>query len=69
MDAFLDKGPEALTFLHEAGKIPFTTQADRPDYHPDVPGASHGGRVVYAAPFDARVSALTSSSYGHRSRN
>ncbi len=55
VDAFLDKGPEALTFLHEAGKIPFTIQADRPDYHPDVPGASHGGRVVYAAPFDGRV--------------
>ena len=54
VDAFLDKAPEMVTFLEDVAKIPFTVQPDRPDYHPDVPGASLGGRVIYAAPFDAR---------------
>ena len=54
VDAFLDKAPEMVTFLEGEAKLPFTVQPDRPDYHPNVPGASLGGRVIYAAPFDAR---------------
>ncbi len=53
VDAFLDKAPEMVSFLEQAG-LPFTIQPDRPDYHPNVPGASQGGRVIYAAPYDAR---------------
>lgn len=53
VDAFLDKAPEMVTFFEQVG-LPFTIQPDRPDYHPDVPGASLGGRVIYAAPYDAR---------------
>ncbi len=55
VDAFLDKAPEMVTFLEQQAGLPFTVQPDRPDYHPDVPGASRGGRVIYAAPFDARA--------------
>ena len=53
VDAFLDKAPEMVSFFEQAG-LPFTIQPDRPDYHPNVPGASQGGRVIYAAPYDAR---------------
>lgn len=53
VDAFLDKAPEMVLFFEKNG-LPFTIQPDRPDYHPDMPGASLGGRVIYAAPYDAR---------------
>lgn len=53
VDAFLDKAPEMVDFFEKAG-LPFITQPDRPDYHPDAPGASKGGRVIYAKPYDAR---------------
>lgn len=53
VDAFLDNAPEMIEFFEQSG-LPFTIQPDRPDYHPNVPGASLGGRVIYAAPYDAR---------------
>jgi succinate dehydrogenase/fumarate reductase flavoprotein subunit len=55
VDAFLDAGPEMVTFFEQQAGLALTIQPDRPDYHPDVPGASLGGRVIYAAPFDARA--------------
>ena len=54
IDAFLDKGPEMITFYETNTNLKFTVTTDRPDYHPSVPGASEGGRAIFPTPFDAR---------------
>ncbi len=55
LHAFLAHGDEAVRYLeaHTALRLqPVTTY---PDYYPDLPGATLGGRVLEPEPFDASV--------------
>jgi succinate dehydrogenase/fumarate reductase flavoprotein subunit len=55
LNAFLAHGDEAVRYLetHTALRLqPVTTY---PDYYPDLPGATLGGRVLEPEPFDASV--------------
>lgn len=52
--AFLDAGPEMVTFFRENTSVRLVDGNRVPDMHGYAPGASHGGRSVCAAPFDGR---------------
>ncbi|NHF74453.1 FAD-dependent oxidoreductase [Paracoccus xiamenensis] len=54
VDAFLNEGPEAISFLHENTALQFTHRAFSPDYHPEEDGAAEGGRVLDALDYDGR---------------
>lgn len=54
VDAFLDNGPEMVDFFENNTNLKFTAAIDRPDYHPDVPGASAGGRTIFPTLLDGR---------------
>jgi succinate dehydrogenase/fumarate reductase flavoprotein subunit len=53
IDAFLENVPKMMNEFREHSDVDFFVGAKNPDYHPDLPGAGHGGRVCYAAPYDA----------------
>ena len=50
---YLDAAPRVLDLLARAG-VPFRVYPHAPDYRPDVPGASTGGRSLEPLPFDGR---------------
>ncbi len=50
--AFLDRGSEALAFLEAKTALRFRPVLRYPDYYPDEPGATLGGRVLEPVPFD-----------------
>ena len=50
--AFLDKGPEMVSFFEQRTAVKFLPTL-YPDYHPDAPGGADVGRSILAAPFDA----------------
>lgn len=52
--AFLDNGPEMVTFFEKHTALQFEHRAYSPDYHPDRPGAALGGRVIDARDYDGR---------------
>lgn len=54
VDAFLDKGPEAIGFFHEKTALTLSHRAVSPDYHPDADGATEGGRALDAHDYDGR---------------
>lgn len=54
VDAFLDNGPEMVRFLEAETEVKFAARALGPDYHPDLPGGSLGGRVMDPLDYDAR---------------
>lgn len=54
VDAFLDKGPEAIGFFHEKTALKMAHRPVSPDYHPDAEGATEGGRAVDAFDYDGR---------------
>lgn len=54
VDAFLDKGPEAIGFFHEKTALKMSHRAVSPDYHSDAEGATEGGRALDAHDFDGR---------------
>ncbi|WP_104493791.1 FAD-dependent oxidoreductase [Paracoccus denitrificans] len=54
VDAFLDKGPEAIGFFHERTALKMAHRALSPDYHSDAPGATEGGRALDALDYDGR---------------
>ncbi len=54
IDAFLEKGPEAIGFFHQQTELRFSHRAYSPDYHPDSEGAALGGRVIDALDYDGR---------------
>jgi succinate dehydrogenase/fumarate reductase flavoprotein subunit len=54
IDAFLDAGPEMVTFMETNTAVRFTPRAVSPDYQPALPGASLSGRTIDPAPFDGR---------------
>ena len=55
VDAFLEHGPRMVDFFRRQTSVQFVTLPEFPDYHPDRPGASLGGRSILAAAFDARL--------------
>jgi succinate dehydrogenase/fumarate reductase flavoprotein subunit len=54
MTAFLKSAREMIECLERDAGIGFIVAADRPDYYPDQPGATEGGRMIMAEAFDAR---------------
>lgn len=54
IEAFLDAGPEMVSFYEENTSLAFIDGNKVPDMHGRAPGAGTGGRSVCAAPFDGR---------------
>lgn len=54
VDAFLEKGPEAIAFFHDKTALKLSHRAFSPDYHPDSEGATEGGRSLDALDHDGR---------------
>lgn len=55
LDTFVSRGGELLQHLQARTGLQLQPVARYPDYEPDRPGATLGGRVLEAVPFDARV--------------
>ncbi|MBK8739882.1 MAG: FAD-dependent oxidoreductase [Betaproteobacteria bacterium] len=55
MAAFLARGDEALRFLEANTALRLQPVRRYPDYYPDLPGATAGGRVLEPVPFDGRL--------------
>ncbi len=53
-EAFISAAPAMIEFLESKAGIRFVVAADRPDYYPDEPGGTNGGRMLLPASFDAR---------------
>lgn len=51
--AFLDNGPEMLTYLEAHSPVRFGFLGGFPDYHCDSPGGSQTGRALYPKSWDA----------------
>jgi succinate dehydrogenase/fumarate reductase flavoprotein subunit len=54
VDAFLQNGPEMVSFLERETAVRFFLSREFPDYHPNGPGGASGGRSIGTEPFDAR---------------
>ncbi|MCC7079951.1 MAG: FAD-dependent oxidoreductase [Burkholderiales bacterium] len=52
MSAFLARGDEAIRFLDKHTAVKLRPVSRYPDYYPELPGATAGGRVLEAVPFD-----------------
>jgi succinate dehydrogenase/fumarate reductase flavoprotein subunit len=55
LDAFVARGDEALRYLESHTALRLRPVMRYPDYYPDAPGATLGGRVLEPIPFDGRV--------------
>ena len=53
--AFLDHANEAIAYLEANTAVRLRPVATYPDYQPDLPGATLGGRVLEPVPFDGRT--------------
>lgn len=53
-EAFLTRADEAITWLEAHTPVQLTPVPRYPDYYPDLPGATVGGRVLEPVPFDGR---------------
>lgn len=54
IDAFLEAGPQMVSFFEQFTSLQFSDGNAIADMHGDTPGAGTGGRSVIAAPYDAR---------------
>lgn len=54
IEAYLSCAPEAIDYLERHTALAFKPVSFYPDYYPDLPGASLGGRVLEPVAFDAR---------------
>jgi 3-oxosteroid 1-dehydrogenase len=52
IDRYLDRGPEALSFLLRNSPLRMQWVPDYSDYYPEQPGGRLGGRSVEPSPFD-----------------
>ena len=52
---FLANGNKAITYLEKRTSVRLRPVKVYPDYYPDLPGATTGGRVLEPVPFDGRV--------------
>lgn len=55
LEAFLAHGDEALRDLEAHTSLRLQPVLTYPDYYPDLPGGTAGGRVLEPVPFDARA--------------
>lgn len=53
-EAFLVRAPEAIEYLEARTAVVLKPVTFYPDYYPELPGATLGGRVLEPVPFDAR---------------
>lgn len=53
--AFVTRANEALEFLQANSAVRFSLAPGWPDYHPEAPGGSAGGRSMFPDPFDGRL--------------
>jgi succinate dehydrogenase/fumarate reductase flavoprotein subunit len=53
--AFLSSGDKAIAYLESKTSVRLRPVKIYPDYYPDLPGATTGGRVLEPVPFDARA--------------
>jgi succinate dehydrogenase/fumarate reductase flavoprotein subunit len=51
-EAFLTRGPEAIGYLEANTEVRLQPVKVYPDYYPEKPGATSGGRVLEPASFD-----------------
>ncbi len=54
LEAFVEGGDAALRHIEAVTALRLRPVLRYPDYHPDLPGATEGGRVLEPHPFDAR---------------
>ena len=54
-EAFLARGPEAIEYLEARTSLRLRPVLDYPDYYPELPGATLGGRVLEPVDFDAAL--------------
>ena len=54
IDAFLEAGPNMVSFFEKHTALQFADGNGIADIHGDTPGAGTGGRSIIAAPYDAR---------------
>lgn len=52
-EAFLGRGPEAIEYLEARTSLRLRPVPNYPDYYPELPGATLGGRVLEPVEFDA----------------
>jgi succinate dehydrogenase/fumarate reductase flavoprotein subunit len=52
---FLASGNKAITYLEEKTSVRLRSVKVYPDYYPDLPGATTGGRVLEPVPFNGRL--------------
>lgn len=52
---YVESAPAMLRDLQAQGAVQLAARAHAPDYYPDAPGASLGGRAMDPAPFDGRL--------------
>ncbi len=55
LEAFLTNADDALSYLEQRTTLRFQPVLTYPDYYPDLPGATAGGRVLEPVPFDGRA--------------
>jgi succinate dehydrogenase/fumarate reductase flavoprotein subunit len=55
LNAFLAHGDQAVQYLEAHTALRLQPVSTYPDYYPDLPGATLGGRVLEPEPFDAKV--------------
>lgn len=55
IDAYIDRGPEALDYLMAHSPLNLEWVKGYSDYYPEAPGGRVGGRSVEPRPFDARL--------------
>jgi hypothetical protein len=53
--AFLDNANAAIAYLEANTSVRFKPVPTYPDYYPDLPGATLGGRVLEPEPYDGRM--------------
>ncbi len=53
--AYIAQAPEAIDYLDRNSAVNLVPLAFYPDYYPDEPGATTGGRVMEPLPFDANL--------------
>lgn len=53
--AYLERGDDAIRFLEAHTALRLQPVRRYPDYYPDLPGATAGGRVLEPVPYDARA--------------
>ena len=54
-EAFIDAGPEMLQYFEEHIELRWLMYDIQPDYDPELPGATIGGRALMPLPFDGRT--------------